>query len=185
LGETSKAFARRQREGFFHKYFKGKGIDIGCGTDKVLPTADEWDLYQVGQQGDATFMEGVHDDSYDWVYSSHCLEHLEDPSEALKSWWRILRIGGNLIIFIPHRDLYEKREFLPSRWNMEHKKFYVIGKHQNSDTLGILQTLEEVLGTEKFEILLVRKCDDGHTITEPTVHSDGEYSIEVVVKKLK
>lgn len=160
---------------------KGKGVDIGCGTDKVVAEADEWDLYQVGQQGDATFMEGVPDGKYDWVYSSHCLEHLEDPTEALKSWWRILKPGGNLIIYIPHRDLYEKRKQPPSKWNYEHKRFYVMESHEPPGTLGILQLLKEVLSG--YEILLVRKCDDGHTITDPEVHSDGEYSIEVVVKK--
>lgn len=183
MGETSKAYQRRVRERFFDKYLKGKGVDIGCGNDKVTPGADEWDLYQVGQQGDATFMEGVPDGKYDWVYSSHCLEHLEDPREALRSWWRILKAGGNLIIFVPHRDLYEKRDQPPSRWNMEHKRFYVPGRHIPPGVIGLEQLFEEVL--TDYEVLQMKVCDEGHTITDPEIHSDGEYSIEVVVKKLK
>lgn len=181
MGETSKANLRREWEGFFDRYFGGKGIDIGCGTDKVRPDADEWDLYQGGREGDATYMSGVPDEKYDWVYSSHCLEHLDDPATALKNWWRILKKGGNLILFVPHRDLYEKRERPPSRWNMEHKVFFVPEKHLHPDVFGLKQLVEETFPDGKIVHLEV--CDEGHTIGDPEIHSDGEYSIEMVVTK--
>jgi hypothetical protein len=34
------------------------------------------------------------------------------------------------------------------------------------------------------EIIYANECNEGHTITDPLIHSDGEYSIEVVVKKM-
>ncbi|MEM1724783.1 MAG: hypothetical protein QXW71_03295 [Thermoplasmata archaeon] len=37
-------------------------------------------------------MEGVPNCSYDFVHSSHCLEHLRDPREGLKNWFRIVDI---------------------------------------------------------------------------------------------
>jgi hypothetical protein len=33
------------------------------------------------------------------------------------------------------------------------------------------------------ELVYAKACSEGHTITEPDVHSDGEYSIEVVLRK--
>ena len=180
MTETSKAHGRRERDGFF-AYLKGQGIDIGCGNDKVTPDADGWDLYQAGHEGDATFMEGVTDEKYDWVYSSHCLEHVSDQRQALKSWWRILRHGGHLLLYVPHRDLYEKKERPPSHWNPEHTVFFVPDKHLHADVLGLKQLVEETLPDSL--IIYVRTCDEGHTVTRPDVHSDGEISIEMVVRK--
>ena len=42
----------------------------------------------------------------DFVFSSHLLEHLEDPVKALKEWWRLLKVKGNLVLYLPHKDLY-------------------------------------------------------------------------------
>lgn len=181
MGETSKAKARREREGFF-SHLTGKGMDVGCGLDKVTPDADEFDLYQGGREGDGTFLAGVADASYDWVYSSHCLEHLDDPREALRNWWRVLRPGGKLILYVPHRDFYEKKEAPPSRWNMEHKVFLVPDRHLGEKVLGLRQLLEESFG-KNVEIVYLKECTEGHTIRDPEVHSDGEYSIECVVVK--
>lgn len=179
--ETAKANSRRAREGFFDRFLQGRGIDIGCGTDKVLPDADGWDL-STGQ-GDATAMLGVKDWTYDWVYSSHCLEHLADPVTAVRNWWRILKPGGFLIIVVPHRDLYEKKRALPSRWNEDHKHFFVIDRNERPCTIGLLQMVDCALPDRKFETVWLRKCDDGRTITDSLIHSDGEFSIELVLRK--
>ena len=86
------------------------GIDIGCDNDVLrLPEhlhleVRPWDL----ADGDATLMAGIPDESMDFVYSSHCLEHVVFPVTALRNWWRILKRGGFLLLNIPHRDLYEK-----------------------------------------------------------------------------
>ncbi len=49
-----------------------------------------------------------------------------DPKVALKNWWRVLKPGGYLIIYLPHRDLYEKKKNLPSRFNTNHTHFFLI-----------------------------------------------------------
>ena len=36
-GETHKARARRAREGFFERYCRGHGLDVGYGGDPVVP----------------------------------------------------------------------------------------------------------------------------------------------------
>ena len=67
--------------------------------------------------GDAQNLKGIDDESLDFVYSSHCLEHMVDVRIALLNWFRVVRKGGYLILYIPHRDLYEKQDKLPSRFN--------------------------------------------------------------------
>lgn len=121
-GETGKAQARRQREGFFEKYCQGEGLDIGCGNDPVVDGVYGWDL----MNGDAQYLKGVEDDSLDFVYSSHCLEHMIDVRIALYNWFRVIKTGGYLILYIPHRDLYEKKKELPSRFNPHHKHMFTL-----------------------------------------------------------
>src|SRR3546814_10136909 len=77
--------------------------------------------------GDGQLMEGVADESYDFVHSSHCLEHLRDPEEGLCNWFRILKPGGHLIVTVPDEDLYEQGIF-PSTYNSDHKWTFTIWK---------------------------------------------------------
>lgn len=41
---------------------------------------------------------------YDFVLSSHMLEHTANPLGALSEWRRLLKEGGALILVVPHRD---------------------------------------------------------------------------------
>jgi SAM-dependent methyltransferase len=177
-GETSKARNRRLSENFFEKYCKGTGLDIGYGGDLICTNAVGWDW----EHGDAQYLEELNNEQFDFVYSSHTLEHLENPAEAIKNWFRVLKPGGFLILYIPHRDLYEKKSILPSSFNPNHTAFFLIERDEPPDTIGIVPLIKRTL--KNFEILYAKQCDEGHTITDPQIHSDGEYSIEVVVRKL-
>jgi ubiquinone/menaquinone biosynthesis C-methylase UbiE len=46
----------------------------------------------------------VPDESYDFIVSSHVLEHFPDPIRALKEWQRIVKEGGYIFIIIPHKE---------------------------------------------------------------------------------
>ena len=46
----------------------------------------------------------VDDESYDFVLSSHCLEHLADPLGAIEEWMRVLRPAGAVALVVPHKD---------------------------------------------------------------------------------
>jgi SAM-dependent methyltransferase len=176
-GETTKAHARRTREGFFEKYCGGNGLDIGYGGDLLSATCIGWDI----EDGDAQLLDRIADEAFDLVYSSHTLEHVEDASEALRNWYRVVKPGGHLIIFVPDRDLYEKKPTLPSRWNPEHKRFFLLDRDEPPDTIGLLPLIERNL--PDAEIVSAQRCAEGHTIVDPLVHSDGEYSIEIIVRK--
>lgn len=177
--ETSKAYDRRQREGFFAKYCNGKGLDIGFGGDLILPDAQGWDF----EHGDAQYLKGIKDESFDFIYSSHTLEHVFEVEKTLENWYRVLKPEGYLILYIPHRDLYEKKKELPSRFNRTHQRFFLIDKDDPPNTVGILPLLDRTLNN--FTMVYAKECSEGHTINDPMLHSDGEYSIEVVIKKNK
>lgn len=186
MSETVKSYQTRLAEGFFDKYINGKGIDLGVGrldsvygADPVHPDVEQWDK----DNGDATFMETVADNTYDYVHASHLLEHIANPYLALRNWLRILKPGGFLIILVPHRDLYEKRVNLPSQWNLDHKFFILPDTEDLPHTINLTHLLESVWGPEeaKIEYVKVRDHDfDSHGFA----HSSGEYSIEAVIKKL-
>ena len=177
VGETAKSHNRRVRENFFEKYCTGEGLDIGYGSDIIVPGCSGWDF----RNGDAQYLSGVEDEIFDFVYSSHCLEHMYDVQTSLKNWWRVVKKGGYLILAIPHRDLYEKKNQLPSRWNSDHKHMFLIGRSEPPDTLDIVEEIR--LSLENYDIKYIKACDEGHTITNPLVHSDGEYQIEIVIQK--
>jgi SAM-dependent methyltransferase len=177
-GETTKAYSRRKQEGFFERYCNGKGLDIGFGGDLIIKDAKGFDF----EHGDAQYLTNISDNTYDFVYSSHTIEHLPNPDVAIKNWFRVLRPNGFLIIYAPHRDLYEKKKTLPSRFNPTHLHFFLPDKDEEPDTIGIRRLIEKSL--TNYELIYIKVCYEGFSITDPYIHSDGEYSIEVVLKKL-
>lgn len=81
------------------KHFcKGYGVDVGAGRwplDGAIPI----DLMDAGDA-----MALPHG-PYDFVFSSHCLEHLADPIGALIHWREKIRKGGVLFVYLPHPDM--------------------------------------------------------------------------------
>ena len=176
-GETHKAHARRVREGFFEKYCQGKGLDIGYGGDPILPGVRGWDF----EHGDAQLLKGIDDNEFDFVYSSHLLEHLPDTELSLCNWWRVLKPGGYLLLLLPHRDLYEKKKTLPSRFNSDHEHFFLPDKDDPPDTIGIAPLIRRLF--DDGEIIYCNTCDEGYKNPGDEVQSEGEFSIEIVIRK--
>jgi len=117
--ETSKCYTKRKERGDFKHFLFGEGIDIGAGNDPLVVQEGSVRGFDK-EDGDALYMAGVADASYDFVYSSHCLEHMPDIHLALRNWVRILKPGGILYVVVPDFNLYEKSRW-PSRYNPDHK----------------------------------------------------------------
>jgi SAM-dependent methyltransferase len=177
-GETSKAYHRRKKEGWFEEFIQNPGIDIGCGIDPINDSFALWD--QMYGCGDATYMDGVSDSSYKTVYSSNCLEHLVDPIEAIINWWRILQPGGHLIILVPHRDLYERKQELPSRYNADHKTFWLPTVSEPPNTFSLADAVATATKQMNF---LIRTLDEGYCDPGIEKHAGGEYCIEAIIRK--
>lgn len=178
--ETHKSHQRRANEGWFARYTPAHatGIDIGCQHDPIQNGFRQWD-YIFGD-GDCTLMEGIGDNSHYTVYASHVLEHLEDPICAIRNWYRILMPGGHLIIVVPHRNLYEKRRTLPSRWNAEHKTFWLPFESEPPATFSLYGVIRQALAGA--DIVMIRILDDNYQANGDD-HPTGEYSIEAIVRK--
>lgn len=133
MRECSKSIQRRLSDSnFLRRYFVGDGIDIGGKPDPLMlykeffPLAKNirtWDW----DDGDAQYLKGVDEGTLDFIHSSHCLEHLVNPTEGLINWLNAIREGGHLIITVPEEDLYEQGQF-PSTFNKDHKWTFTLHK---------------------------------------------------------
>jgi SAM-dependent methyltransferase len=103
--------------------FKGSGLDIGAGKDLIHPSARPFDKVH----GDANFIDEVLNEQFDYVFSSHCLEHMHDPADAILRWWKLVKPGGHLIVIVPDEDLYEQG-FWPSPLNADHKATFRVSE---------------------------------------------------------
>lgn len=198
MHETSKSIARRLHTPGFVRYFRGHGIDIGAGADglhqwkSLFPLMDScvcWDK----EQGDAQFMEGVKDASFDFVHSAHCLEHLFDPHVALHHWWRILKPGGHLVVMVPDEDLYEQGLW-PSAWNNDHKHTFTVFKggalltDPPSHKINVMDLVAN-LGIENHNMqpVLIHLLDSTYRYERPredqTLNVVTESAIEFVLRK--
>jgi SAM-dependent methyltransferase len=132
-GCTSISMQRRVHDSrFATRYFVGHGLDVGGGQDslalfmELFPMIRNVVIYDA-PQGDAQKLENVDDGSFDFLFSSHCLEHMRDPVESLHNWIRVVRPGGHLVISVPDEDLYEQKVW-PSTFNTDHKMTFTLCK---------------------------------------------------------
>jgi len=181
MNESAKARPRREREGFFDKYMKGNGLDIGYGGDLVVPNARGWDL----EDGDAQELTGLANESFDFVYSSHCLEHMRDPVVSLLNWWRVVKPGGYLIFIIPDEDLYEQGIW-PSVYNADHKNTFTVSKDKSWSPVSCNLT-DLVARLPDRKVISIRTSDEGYdysrTDKADQTRGNVEAAIEVIVQK--
>lgn len=77
------------------QFCRGEGLDIGAGR-WPLPGARPIELKDGGDAMDLPL------GPFDFVFSSHCLEHLTNPVAALEHWKSRLKPGGVLFLYLPH-----------------------------------------------------------------------------------
>ena len=53
---------------------------------------------------DATDLNTVKTGQYDYLVSSHCLEHVANPIKALKEWNRVIKDGGMMVLVLPNPE---------------------------------------------------------------------------------
>lgn len=90
--------AMRFVQPFAAQFCRGKGLDIGAG-EWCLPGAVGVDVKHGGDALD------LPPGPWDYIFSSHALEHLNDPIAALEHWRSRLRPGGILMAYLPHPEM--------------------------------------------------------------------------------
>ena len=158
-------------ERFLETYLSGKVIDIGCGDDRVVPHAEPFDQ----QHGDANLIDVLREPgSYDCVYSSHCLEHMHDPVDALARWWRLVMSSGFLIIVVPDEDLYEQGVW-PSRFNSDHKATFRLGREDSWSPCSY-DIVELVANLSGAKVISAEVQDQGYDHTMERIGAEGAWS---------
>lgn len=188
--ETRKANRRRANDPLFARVFHGLGIDIGCGGDRLgrdglfpgIASCEGFDL----SDGDAQdILRYKAASSFDFVYSSHCLEHIPDPARALQSWFALLRPSGYLILVVPDEDLYEQGNW-PSRFNSDHKWTFTIHKARSWSPRSINLVDLVTNSLSGFSFIRISLVDDGYdySITGSDQSSGAaEVGIELIIQK--
>jgi predicted SAM-dependent methyltransferase len=91
-------------------YVRGRGVDLGCGPWKVYPhlVGVDSQAYAGGAGAnvclDVTKLDLFGDETMDCVYSSHTLEDQIDTIGTLREWWRLVKVDGYLILYLPNNE---------------------------------------------------------------------------------
>lgn len=106
----------------YAKHFcKGNGVDVGCNRlEWCFPEAIPVDPII----SSSTHAMDLGISGLDFIYSSHCLEHLDSWTEAVEYWTKCLRSGGVLFLYLPH---YSQRYWRP--WNNKKHKHIIEPNH--------------------------------------------------------
>lgn len=95
----SEGFAARFAFPFAEQVCKGRGYDIGCSKlEWSFPGSIPIDMSLPG---------GYHAmhlpyTCMNYIFSSHCLEHISNWVEVLDYWYENLIDGGTLFLYLPH-----------------------------------------------------------------------------------
>lgn len=145
LSETSKCRAR------LLPFCVGYGVDVGFGGDPISQQAIRVDQPQpyaetgaltVQLGGDASRLEWFKDGVLDFVYSSHLLEDFLETEVVLREWLRVLKKGGNLVIFCPDEQIYRHHcQRTGQMYNTNHK-------HGDFSLTKVKSMLQEIGGVE-------------------------------------
>lgn len=111
---------------FAHKICIGTGYDIGyCKKEWKLENAIGIDI----NKNDGFHANNLPEEEVDFIFSSHCLEHVDNPYLTLEYWVSKLKSGGVLFLYLPD---YSQKYWRP--WNNK-KHIHIMDKEVLKDCL--------------------------------------------------
>jgi SAM-dependent methyltransferase len=192
-GGTSLSMQRRAQDSrFTMRYFVGNGLDIGGGHDslalsvELFPLINDVAIYDA-PRGDVQRLGNVDDEFFDFVFSSHCLEHVSDPVATLANWIRVVRRGGHLVISVTNEDLYDQGSG-PSTFNSDHKTTFTICKKSSWSPVSVSVFSLVAQFCDKVKPLSIMTTDHAYRHQDPrfdrTSTPLSECAIEFILQKL-
>lgn len=99
-------------------FLKGKGVDVGCGTNRLSVDILSLDQQPNKQYAHADIIHNCHDleikpfewhgetyrfddNEFDFIFSSHCLEDFNDIPIVFLNWWKKVKPDGLMLILLP------------------------------------------------------------------------------------
>jgi SAM-dependent methyltransferase len=90
-------------------YCSGEGIEVGPGDNPYCPPERTVFVDKFTGAGSGTVRKiedawklPFQDNQFDFLLSSHCLEHCPDAIRTLLEWRRVVRPNGRLVVILPH-----------------------------------------------------------------------------------
>ncbi len=111
--------------------------------ESVIDEAKPYRYYKskMGRQfiREATHLDGIQSNSYQFLISSNCLEHVANPLKALEEWRRVVEPDGFILLILPRKESnYDHRRRVTS---FEH----LLEDYENQISEDDLTHLEEIL----------------------------------------
>jgi SAM-dependent methyltransferase len=188
--ETSKGNLRRIKERvYLDIIFVGCGIDIGAGADplnknSIYPNITNCENFDVND-GNAQYINRYRQESnYDFVYSSNCLEHLDNPYVGIKNWFSLVKPGGYLVLVVPDEDLYEQGHW-PSKFSTCHNWSFTIEKKTSwcPRSINLVDMFKILTNAELINVKLIDTNYNYALINVDQTLANAECCIETILKK--
>lgn len=156
IGGPSPIFSLK---GYFPVYLFAKNIDgVNYSTNTVwegnIKEGLNFRFYnKIGFQyiKEATNLLQIEANKYDFILSSHSLEHIANPLKALEQWSRILKNGGYFVLVLPNKKYtydinraYTSIEHLLDDYNND------VSEKDNTHFNEVIETLDYEKNTDKF-----------------------------------
>jgi predicted SAM-dependent methyltransferase len=111
--------------------------NTGEGKNFVISSSKENGYQFISEASD---LIGIKDNSYDFLLSSHVIEHLANPLKAVNEWKRIIKTGGYMVIIAPDRQrTYDHKRPLTS---FEHIMEDYLNETDESDVTHLREIIE-------------------------------------------
>lgn len=138
-------------------YTNCTGVGLSPGDNKTARskghTVKEYDMTFIPQQ------EGWHDESVDFIFLRHALEHSPYPIFTLMEYNRLLKQFGKIYIEVPAPDCDRQFEFVPNHYS-------ILGEKQLAALLDRTGFKVDVFNTIEFDATITAPDQENTQVKE-------------------
>jgi SAM-dependent methyltransferase len=181
--DTPKGTAIFQDSTLAHQLLDGlAGIEIGGSAHNPfhlntlnVDYTDEYTVFKEYEEKMAGYYQKVDvvapgddlpflDDSWDFVISSHAIEHFYDPVKTIKEWLRVVHPGGFVFIIAPHKertfDRDRERTSLEEIVDRHDFPNPPVPMHYGHHSVWITEDFVEICNYYNWDVVAVQDVDD-------------------------